>query len=133
MWPLRRWAPPPGASAITPAPRHARALVVVCRAAHKEPNSLFIFGEPVPRLRAPPGLAGRRAWAAFDRRRRRRLTRRPPRAAGLGYTGLGAANYFQQRGWEVAGTCRSEEKQDVLRARGFQAFAYDADGYQQLK
>lgn len=54
--------------------------------------------------------------------------------AGLGYTGLAAANYFQQRGWNVSGTCRSEDKTETLRAHGFHdVFTFHTDGYQQLE
>lgn len=51
---------------------------------------------------------------------------------GLGYTGLAAANYFQQRNWHVSGTVRDEEKTDALKIRGFNAYTFHADGYEQL-
>lgn len=44
----------------------------------------------------------------------------------------GAANYFLQRGWEVAGTCRSEGKVDRLAARGIRAFYFDPTEFDNL-
>jgi nucleoside-diphosphate-sugar epimerase len=47
---------------------------------------------------------------------------------GLGYTGLAAANYFKQKGFKVAGTCTSPEKEHILRLRGFtDTFLFDPD------
>lgn len=51
---------------------------------------------------------------------------------GLGYTGLGAANYFQHRNWHVSGTCRTEEKTETLRSHGFEAYTFHTNGYEQL-
>ncbi|PRW45259.1 NAD(P)-dependent oxidoreductase [Chlorella sorokiniana] len=51
---------------------------------------------------------------------------------GLGYTGLGAASFFQQRGWEVAGTVRSEDKVDRLAQRGISAFHFDPTDFDNL-
>lgn len=51
---------------------------------------------------------------------------------GLGYTGLGAASYFQQRGWEVAGTCRTREKCERLAQRGIGTFHFDPNDYDNL-
>lgn len=53
--------------------------------------------------------------------------------SGLGYTGLAAANYFTKRGWRVTGTCRTEEKTDALRLRGFNAHTFHTDGFEQLR
>jgi nucleoside-diphosphate-sugar epimerase len=56
------------------------------------------------------------------------LTSHPPPPPGLGYTGLAAANYFKQKGFKVAGTCTSPEKQHILRLRGFtDTFLFDPD------
>ena len=44
----------------------------------------------------------------------------------------GAANYFQQRGWEVAGTGRSEDKVDRLAQRGIAAFHFDPTDFDNL-
>lgn len=52
---------------------------------------------------------------------------------GLGYTGLAAANYFQQRNWHVSGTVRDEEKAEALKLRGFDAYTFHTDGYEQLR
>ena len=38
---------------------------------------------------------------------------------GLGFSALTFARHMQQQGWQVAGTCRSEEQAEVLRAEGF--------------
>jgi len=53
--------------------------------------------------------------------------------AGLGYTGLAAANYFQQRSWHVSGTVRNIDKKDALRLRGIDAHTFHTDGYEQLR
>ena len=45
----------------------------------------------------------------------------------------GAANYFLQRGWQVAGTCRSEGKCARLVERGIQAFHFDPSEYDTLR
>ncbi|KAG0621262.1 hypothetical protein M758_3G006000 [Ceratodon purpureus] len=46
---------------------------------------------------------------------------------GMGYTSLALANSLRKRGWEVAGTCRSEEKRIALESRGFQAHRFNPD------
>jgi hypothetical protein len=75
---------------------------------------------PLPRRRV---LAVNASWPSLGAHRRAE----PGRLFifGLGYTGLGAAAYFQQRGWAVAGTCRSLEKRRQLDARGLTAFHFD--------
>jgi nucleoside-diphosphate-sugar epimerase len=44
---------------------------------------------------------------------------------GMGYTSVALANNLRKRGWEVAGTCRSEEKRGALEARGFRAHRFN--------
>jgi hypothetical protein len=44
---------------------------------------------------------------------------------GLGYTGIGLANYFKHNGWTVAGTSRNLDDLDHLDARGFTTFYLD--------
>ena len=44
----------------------------------------------------------------------------------------GAASFFQQRGWEVAGTVRSEDKVDRLAQRGIAAFHFDPTDFDNL-
>ena len=44
---------------------------------------------------------------------------------GLGYSALALATRLHARGWSVAGTCRGEEKQRELEARGIKAFLFD--------
>lgn len=51
---------------------------------------------------------------------------------GLGYTGMGAARFFQQRGWEVAGTCRTREKCERLAQRGIRTFHFDPAEWETL-
>ena len=46
---------------------------------------------------------------------------------GMGYTALALANSLRKRGWEVAGTCRSEEKREALERRGFRAHRFNPD------
>ena len=43
---------------------------------------------------------------------------------GLGFSALAFAKQMQQRGWQVAGTCRSEEKVQTLKAQGIEAFIF---------
>ena len=51
---------------------------------------------------------------------------------GLGYTGVGAASYFKERGWSVTGTTRTQEKLELLNHRGFNAVLFDPVKYQGL-
>ncbi len=44
---------------------------------------------------------------------------------GLGYCGLEIAKLARAAGWIVAGTCRTREKADELRGRGFEAHLFD--------
>jgi nucleoside-diphosphate-sugar epimerase len=44
---------------------------------------------------------------------------------GLGYSALALAEALSERGWRVAGTCRSMEKQQDLAARGIDAHLFD--------
>jgi nucleoside-diphosphate-sugar epimerase len=46
---------------------------------------------------------------------------------GLGYSALVLASRLRAKGWNIAGTCRSEEKQRALAAQGIQAFLFDRD------
>lgn len=46
---------------------------------------------------------------------------------GMGYTSLALANTLRKQGWEVAGTCRSEEKRSALKTRGFRAHRFNPD------
>lgn len=43
---------------------------------------------------------------------------------GLGFSALAFARRVQKQGWQVAGTCRSEDKADVLRAEGFDVYLF---------
>eukprot|EP00850_Spirogloea_muscicola_P012436 SM000080S22951 [mRNA] locus=s80:281897:284869:+ [translate_table: standard] len=53
---------------------------------------------------------------------------------GLGYTGLGLASFLRHRGgWQVVGTCRSEENAAALALRGFRAFHFDPANGQLLE
>lgn len=51
---------------------------------------------------------------------------------GMGYTSQALAHVLQQQGWDVAGTCRSEEKRAALEARGFRAHLFNY-GKQRLR
>jgi len=44
---------------------------------------------------------------------------------GLGYSALAFAQALQEEGWQVAGTCRSPEKQGALARRGIAAEFFD--------
>lgn len=44
---------------------------------------------------------------------------------GLGYTALRIAERLQAEGWNVAGTCRSADKQADLKSQGIDAFLFD--------
>ena len=44
---------------------------------------------------------------------------------GLGYSALVLASRLRAKGWSVAGTCRGEEKQRALAAKGIKAFLFD--------
>jgi nucleoside-diphosphate-sugar epimerase len=46
---------------------------------------------------------------------------------GLGYSALALAARLRAKGWSIAGTCRSEDKQRELAARGIKAFLFDRD------
>ncbi|MPY72795.1 MAG: SDR family NAD(P)-dependent oxidoreductase [Alphaproteobacteria bacterium] len=46
---------------------------------------------------------------------------------GLGYSALALAEALAARGWRIAGTCRSVEKQRALAARGVEAQIFDRD------
>ncbi len=48
-------------------------------------------------------------------------------AFGLGFTSLALATRLQAQGFAVAGTCRSADKADALRARGIDAHVYGPD------
>ncbi|MGD1935689.1 MAG: SDR family oxidoreductase [Candidatus Phaeomarinobacter sp.] len=43
---------------------------------------------------------------------------------GLGFSATVFARQMQQQGWQVAGTCRTEEKEATLRADGIEAFLF---------
>lgn len=43
---------------------------------------------------------------------------------GLGFSALAFARRMQQHGWQVAGTCRSEDKASALRAEGIDAYIF---------
>ena len=53
----------------------------------------------------------------------------PPRlfCFGLGFSAVTLARRLQARGWQVAGTTRSEDKAAALRGEGFDVFAFDRD------
>lgn len=44
---------------------------------------------------------------------------------GIGYTAMALIARLRGRGWEIAGTCRSTERQAELRARGIAAALFD--------
>lgn len=44
---------------------------------------------------------------------------------GLGFSALALAERLRARGWSVAGTCRGEDKQRALAARGIAAMLFD--------
>lgn len=44
---------------------------------------------------------------------------------GLGYSARALADRLRAEGWAVAGTCRSAEKREALRAAGIDAFLFD--------
>src|SRR5260221_7060490 len=44
---------------------------------------------------------------------------------GLGYSALALARSLQESGWQIAGTCRSAEKQAALAALGIDAYLFD--------
>ncbi|MDA0338950.1 MAG: SDR family NAD(P)-dependent oxidoreductase, partial [Proteobacteria bacterium] len=46
---------------------------------------------------------------------------------GLGYTALTVSRRLIAEGWMVAGTCRSPEKQEALKAEGIDASIFDTD------
>lgn len=46
---------------------------------------------------------------------------------GMGYTSLALANSLKKQGWDVVGTCRSEEKREALELRGFQTHRFNPD------
>ncbi|KAK9815289.1 hypothetical protein WJX72_001095 [[Myrmecia] bisecta] len=48
---------------------------------------------------------------------------------GLGYLGLGCTKHVQAQGWQVAGTCRSAEKQQALQDAGILAYVFDPDNF----
>jgi nucleoside-diphosphate-sugar epimerase len=43
---------------------------------------------------------------------------------GLGFSALAFARVMQAKGWQVAGTCRTAEKADALRADGIEAYVF---------
>src|SRR5215510_6211066 len=47
---------------------------------------------------------------------------------GLGYSALAFARALQEQGWQVAGTCRSLEKQAALSRLGIAAELFDRMG-----
>ena len=47
---------------------------------------------------------------------------------GLGYSSLALARALKAEGWRVAGTVRSPEKQETLKAEGIDAFVFDGMG-----
>ena len=47
---------------------------------------------------------------------------------GLGFTTLELATALQRQGWQVSGTCRSEEKRAALELRGLKAHLFDSEG-----
>ena len=46
---------------------------------------------------------------------------------GLGYSALALARRVAAAGWSVTGTCRSTERQALLRAAGYSAVLFDRD------
>ena len=46
---------------------------------------------------------------------------------GYGYSAARLGERLQARGWTVAGTCRTQEKAERLRAQGVEAFLFDRD------
>jgi nucleoside-diphosphate-sugar epimerase len=53
----------------------------------------------------------------------------PPRlfCFGLGYSASHLADLLLQRGWQVAGTVRTQEKAEQLRGRGIAAYVFDRE------
>jgi hypothetical protein len=105
--------------------RSVKQRVSLIKAAHNDEKNLFIFGKylyalPTNYQARINGLLSTKIFISLS----------PP---GLGYTGLAAANYFQQRNWNVSGTVRDEEKTDILKLRGFDAYTFHTDGYEQLR
>ena len=43
---------------------------------------------------------------------------------GLGYTGLALVRFLQQQGWRVGGTCRDEQKQQLLISQGIETYCF---------
>jgi nucleoside-diphosphate-sugar epimerase len=46
---------------------------------------------------------------------------------GLGFSALALARRLRRRGWQIAGTCRSEDKRAALAGEGIAAFLFDRD------
>jgi nucleoside-diphosphate-sugar epimerase len=77
-----------------------------------------------------PHSVTRETPARFGYKVRMRHAPRPSAARrlfifGLGYSALVLATRLRAKGWSVAGTCRSEDKQKELSAQGFKAFLFD--------
>ncbi|KAL4448312.1 hypothetical protein ABPG75_005531 [Micractinium tetrahymenae] len=80
-----------------------------------------------PRFSSRRGIIVGATWTALGKHHQNRLF-----IFGLGYTGLGAARYFQQRGWEVAGTCRTLDKCERLAQRGIVTYHFDPTEWDNL-
>ncbi|PSC70385.1 NAD(P)-dependent oxidoreductase [Micractinium conductrix] len=85
-----------------------------------------LVGAP-SRPAAPRRAVPAAAWTALGKQHANRLF-----IFGLGYTGLGAATYFQQRGWEVAGTCRTQEKCERLARHDIHTHYFDPTEFNNL-
>ncbi len=49
---------------------------------------------------------------------------------GLGFTGSALGETLLKDGWNVSGTCRTEEEQSELKKRGFDAYRFDGTRYE---
>src|SRR5262249_23596554 len=71
--------------------------------------------------------AGRRAHPRDPRRQRRVSSTSRLFSLGLGYSALALARGLAARGWRIAGTVRTAERQAALAAEGIEAFLFDGD------
>lgn len=127
-----------GAPSRPAAPRRAVPAAAWTALGKQHANRLFIFGlgytglgEHRQRLLAGQ-LGGSACTRNVDAQRAScpALIALPPRCRCCR---AGAATYFQQRGWEVAGTCRTQEKCERLARHDIHTHYFDPTEFNNLR
>ncbi|CAA7410265.1 unnamed protein product [Spirodela intermedia] len=90
------------------------------------PQSLAAARFSSRRRTRPPGGVSGLAFVVCSSAERRVPGGRKIFVFGMGFVGIHVSRRLREEGWEVSGTCTSEEKKKKLEEMGFEAFVFDA-------